>query len=358
MVKVLNEKGIIPDIITVKSKVKGKEAEQFYGENIDYNLREILFDIKLPADFHILYFNLFVKYYLKKYSLIINSSNSSFLLPNDINLLSYIHYPRKDRLVSDKLSIHFPDGENKNWFKFSHSYHNAAKMLYRLNTNLGNNEKIIANSDFTKRAVIRNYPEINGEINIIYPPVWKGDINTARKTKNYKMICSLGRFAEDKRQIEQLYIADKLPGYQFHIMGFAKEDDPYFIQCKKFKEKKNLRNVFLHPTVDFNEMNRIFDQSGFFIHSIRNEPFGIVTVEAIARGCVPVVHNSGGQKEIVNIEKLRYNDIREAVALFQELAILNEDVFNEWIKTLSENSARFSYSNFREEINYILKSIL
>jgi glycosyltransferase involved in cell wall biosynthesis len=34
-------------------------------------------------------------------------------------------------------------------------------------------------------------------------------------------------------------------------------------------------------------------------HPERSEHFGVATVEAMAAGCVPIVHNTGGQREIV-----------------------------------------------------------
>ena len=170
------------------------------------------------------------------------------------------------------------------------------------------------------------------------------------------MICSLGRFAEDKRQIEQIHIAEKLPDYQFHIMGFAKEGDTYFKECKHLIEKKNLNNIFLYPTVDYSQMNQIFEESGFFIHSIRYEPFGIVTVEAISKRCIPIVHDSGGQKEIVSVDKLRYRDINEAVSLFKELAILDVTVFHKWIQQLTQNVREFNFANFREKFNRIFET--
>lgn len=352
----LNEQGIIPDLITIKSNVKKEEAEQFYGEKINFRLKEILIDIKVPADFHILFFNLFIRLYLKNYELVINSSNSSFLLPSNIPLLSYVHYPRKDRLLSKKLSIHFPDGENKKWLKYSHSYYNIAAILYRFNRKINSNEKLIANSKFTKEALLRNYPLKNDEIKIVYPPVWKDDSDDKKDSKNYKMICSLGRFAQDKRQIEQMQIAEKLTGFQFHLMGFAKENDPYYKDCKHLKEKKKLSNVFLYPTVDYTEMNQIFKESGFFIHSLRNEPFGIVTVEAIANKCIPIVHNSGGQKEIVNNAKLRYNTFEDAIAIFENLATLDKTVFENWIENLTQNVRQFNYIKFSSELAKFLKA--
>ena len=42
---------------------------------------------------------------------------------------------------------------------------------------------------------------------------------------------------------------------------------------------------------------------------MRNEPFGITTVQAIAAGCIPIVPDSGGQREIVGNASLRYSGL-------------------------------------------------
>ncbi len=50
-----------------------------------------------------------------------------------------------------------------------------------------------------------------------------------------------------------------------------------------------------------------------YVHCAQNEHFGITIVEAMAAGCVPVVHNSGGPKEIVSDDVgFRWSDLDEA----------------------------------------------
>ncbi|MCF8241925.1 MAG: glycosyltransferase [Melioribacteraceae bacterium] len=358
LVKVLNELEIVPDIITLKSRVNEKDAEQFYGDRIKFNLKEIFIDLRIPSDFHILFFNSLVRLYIKKYDLVINNSNSSYMLPDWLKILSYVHYPRKDRLLSDKLSIHFPDGENKNWLNPSHIFYNSCALLYRFNNRLPTKEKVVTNSEFTKNAFIKNYDVNQNHIDVIYPPVWKEESSVDFSNKNFNVVCSLGRFAKDKRQLEQIAIAEKLPNFEFHIMGFAKEDDPYFIKCKMYKESKGLNNVHLHRSINFTEMNNIFNEAGLFIHSLRNEPFGIVTVQAIANGCIPVVHNSGGQKEIVNIDELRYDNAEHAVDVFNHLSSIDKIRIQEITHVLRENSKKYSYSNFKKKISPIILSQL
>lgn len=357
LVKVLNQLGIVPDIITLKSRVSKEDAKQFYGNDLDFYLKEIFVDIRIPSDLHILFFNFLVRFYIKDYSLVINSSNSSFMLPGWKNVLSYVHFPRKARLLSPKLSIHFPDGENKNWFKPSHFFYNVAAALYRFNKTFSENEYVVANSEFTKDAFSSIYNVDQNKVKVIYPPVWKNE-DAINITKNYRTVCGLGRFSKDKRQLEQISIAEKLPEYEFHLLGFANEEDPYFQQCKMLKKERNIKNVHLHPNVDFQTMNQILKEAGLFIHSMRNEPFGIVTVQAIANGSIPVVHNSGGQKEIVNVDELRYNDIDEAVKVFKKLESYSYEKMNSLRVGLIKNAQQYSYNEFEQRFGHILKEKL
>lgn len=353
IVKVLNQLGIQPDVLTLKSRLDKNEINKFYGSEIKFNLKEISFDIRIPSDFHILYFNLLIHFYTKKYDLIINSSNSSFLMPADKKILSYVHYPRKDRLLSSEFSIHFPDGIKKSWLKPKHIFVNTAALLYRLNKNLVRNEVSVANSKFTKSAIDRNYLVKENDIEVIYPPVWRLKKNEEQFEKKKLMVCSIGRFSSDKRQLEQIKIAEKLPDYEFHIIGFANESDSYFNECKRYLAINKMKNVFLHPNIEFSEMESILSNSMFFLHSMRNEPFGIVTVQAIEKGCIPIVHNSGGQKEIVNEDELRYNDIDEAVEIFNKLQKNDANLISLRNKIM-KNASQFSYDEFERRLKPIL----
>jgi glycosyltransferase involved in cell wall biosynthesis len=358
-IKTLNDIGIEPDIITLKSRISKQDIINKFGKNIRFNLKEILYDIRIPFEFHILLFNYICKFFLKKYDLIINSNNTSFLLPQKINLLSYTHYPRKARLLSKKVSIHFPDGPDKSWLNPYHVFLNFAALLYRSNFGLNKNETVIANSLFTKEAIQANYLKSKIPIIIIYPPVAveKNSQNNIKKKSVFNVV-SIGRFAPDKRQLEQIEIAAILPDYTFHIIGFADDKNKYYENCMKFIDKNKISNAILHRNIDYNKLQSLLKISLFFIHNLRNEPFGITAVQAISQGCIPVVHNSGGQKEIVNIEELRYKNKVEAAQIFNAISKYSSEKLINIQNKLLKNINRFDESMFYKEMKKLLSKHL
>lgn len=355
IIKILNNLGIEPEIITLKSRISKQDIINKYGENIKFILKEILHDVRIPFEFHILLFNFICRFYLKKYALVINSNNTSFLLPQKINLISYTHYPRKDRLLSKYVSIHFPDGPKKSWFNPFHIFENIVALIYRLNHRLNKNECVIANSKFSSDAVQLNYPKDKKSIHIIYPPVSVGSFSKIDlKEKSTHSVVSIGRFAPDKRQLEQIKIASQLKNFTFHIIGFAKQNDKYFKKCNKYVSENNLSNVKLHANISYEKMQSLLKQSMFFIHNLRNEPFGITAVQAISQGCIPIVHNSGGQKEIVIYDDLRYNDVNQAIQIFSEYSKKSIDELNQIQKSLYEKVKQYDENIFYKEMKEVI----
>ncbi len=102
-------------------------------------------------------------------------------------------------------------------------------------------------------------------------------------------------------------------------------------------------------------MKQILLSSQFYMHNLRNEPFGISTVEAIAAGCIPLVHNSGGQKEIVPIELLRFEDAEDAIQKFGNIHNAELDNFK---RILSSNIVEYDVETFRKKMKLILKNLI
>ena len=74
-------------------------------------------------------------------------------------------------------------------------------------------------------------------------------------------------------------------------------------------------------------------------------------MEAIAAGCIPIVHDSGGQQEIVKFSELRYNNGEEAVQKIDQL--LTKDLANIQKDLLKDNS-RFTVDVFDREMKAVL----
>jgi glycosyltransferase involved in cell wall biosynthesis len=353
MIQVLNDKGIIPDLVTLKSDVDEEIVKKNYGQDIRFHVRKIAINLRMPYEWHFLYFNLISRNYLHNYDLIIDSNNTSFLGQSKIPSINYTHYPRKDRVISNLYSQHLPEGPKKNIFDLKTDPFYLAKFLYRFDNKMKRKERIICNSKFTAKKVSEVYPIKNENLEILYPPVQFP--NKKVESKKQKTVVSLGRFSEEKRQLEQLEIAQQLPEYNFKIIGFS-GNGKYLMECKNKLESEKIKNVEILADIDFAEIEKIMSESQFFIHNVRNEPFGISTVQAIAYGCIPVVHNSGGSKEIVNNESLKFNSANECITRFQNLSLKHVDEMNSMRDAihLKEYSKEYFMQQFEKILmNYI-----
>jgi len=351
MIKVLNAEGIIPEILTLSSRISVYDIKRsYYSRNLKFKIIEISKDFKMPFEWNILYFNYVINKYLDKYDLIINNNNTSYLLNKNLNLLSYVHFPRKARNLATKKSIHFPSGPDKSIWDYKSDLFSLAARFYHKDYKPIKNDLIIANSEFTKSQILQCYNILSEKIEVIYPPVEKENI-VNKKQKN--QVVSLGRFAPDKRQLEQIMIAQKLQKYHFYIIGFVNSKD-YYELCKDYIIRNNLNNITLVADATKKEMLEILSTSNYFIHNMRNEPFGITTIQAIHNSVIPIVHNSGGQKEIVPCNELRYDDKKDAVKVFNYLSQISDYKREYYIRTLKENVKAFSVDNYERKFKKLI----
>ncbi|MCK4900365.1 MAG: glycosyltransferase [Anaerolineales bacterium] len=83
------------------------------------------------------------------------------------------------------------------------------------------------------------------------------------------------------------------------MVGFADLSN-YFERCLDYAKSNNISNVHFHPDVSFRILKSILQRSKYFLHTKIKEHFGNTTVHAFAAGCMPIVHDSGGQREIIS----------------------------------------------------------
>lgn len=317
IIEVLNQRGIIPDVVTFQTETSPSEISARYGSKIDFNIRKINSVLsKIPGEANIIAFNLALHKIYKTYDYFINSNNTSFLMPSQIPIISYVHFPRIARLKSRLVNIHHPLGPQKTWIDKEGAILKGIGLLYSFHS-LKENNYVIANSKFTLSNIRKYYPSFHHHIPVIYPPVETHSDSVIPFQERENVICSVGRFCEEKNQLAQIRLAKQLPDLQFHLIGFSGENNTYLDTCKNFAGKNNINNVHFHVNVSFDKKSDILKSAKFFLHPNTNEPFGIATVEAILSGCLSLVHNSGGQVEIVPIKELRFNAFDEIRALLR-----------------------------------------
>lgn len=227
--------------------------------------------------------------------------------------------------------------------------------------------KIFVNSFFTKDFVDK---EFGTNSVVVYPPV---EIHH-KKIKKENFILHVGRFrikgfTNFKKQdvlVEQFKKLEKdgLKNWKLLMAVSVNPGDEELFE--EFRKSANGGNIEFLVNKTNTELWEIYSASKIYWHASgfgedldKNpemaEHFGISTVEAMGSGCVPVVINAGGQKEIVedNVTGFLWNTLEELRE--KTLLLTNEDKIRE---TMAEEGIKrakdFSDKRFYEDIDNLV----
>lgn len=204
-------------------------------------------------------------------------------------------------LFSPQNIIHFQD-------PFTHLggnfFNNLAKTIFY--------KKIIYNSAFTRAVISQQLPFSRGQV--IYPPIDTTKFPAAAKKEN--LILSVARFdspSHAKRQdiLLQAFALFHANNSHFKLVlagGVKGEQGQHYLS--QLKESASSLPVEFIPNPPFSQLQNLYTKAKFFWHTAgygvdektnpeKVEHFGITTVEAMSAGCIPIVINRGGQKEII-----------------------------------------------------------
>ncbi|MEK0327984.1 MAG: hypothetical protein QQN54_05325, partial [Nitrosopumilus sp.] len=81
------------------------------------------------------------------------------------------------------------------------------------------------------------------------------------------------------------------------------------------------------------------------------------TVESLFYGCLPLSHNSGGQKEIIGEDKFLYTSIEDAQIKLRWLISMVYSDANKIREQFFKKSQRFTLEKFIDEFYSILKTV-
>lgn len=184
---------------------------------------------------------------------------------------------------------------------------------------------------------------------VVNPPI-KTDFEFKEKTDKIEKAIAVGRIAPDKNFKEVIDITEKT-GLDLTIAGLE-EDNDYLRELRSLEERKS----FLEIKTDLprEELKKEVEESKIGFLSKRNEHFGMVVVEYMKAGVLPMVRNEGGPKEIVPGSEFTYDSVKEA----SEKIHSNLENFEELQEKVRERSKEFSEEKFRQEIQKELEKIL
>ncbi len=128
----------------------------------------------------------------------------------------------------------------------------------------------------------------------------------------------------------------------------------------KLNKRLNLKNVYLIGHLSQSELAKLFNISDVNVVPSRNEPFGLVAIEAMACGAPVVGTNQGGLKDIITPEVGKLvpvdDDLALAEAIMSELLLKKSPHRRENVNQYVRE--KFSLKNAVEQIVKVYEEIL
>jgi glycosyltransferase involved in cell wall biosynthesis len=283
-------------VVLTNEGINNDRILRIFGERAKVD-REIVFPFELfPAtDLHNVYTDAVRTLLLKSKCDVLIDTHSNAILPGvDI---TYIHFPLLGRLKTSNVS-----GLRAKYYSPYLSYEKrTAKSPRRL---------ILANSRYTANA-IRNTVGVNP--NLLYPPISETfyadrhdthhredlvvSVSRISPGKNLTMIPSIARVTDSK--------------IHFLIVGIKQSSEELDKILRQIEVNKVSDRVEVLTNVSREGLLKILKRAKIFLHVAHGEHFGVSIAEAMASGCIPIVHNSGGPVEFVPAS-FRFGGLEEA----------------------------------------------
>ena len=261
--------------------------------------------------------------------------------------------------VGTKLFLHF---------QFPIGWINEGSMKNRIK--LFFVRKIFCNSYFTKSFIDK---KLNVVSEVLYPPV---NLHVIKKVKKENIILHVGRFNIDshesnyKKQDIMIEIFKKmvdsgLKDWNFKLVIGAKDKDKE--ELSKLRKLSEGYPIELMVNISNQELWECYSKAKIYWHATgygedllkypeKAEHFGITTVEAMGAGCIPVVFNAGGQKEIIENNKSGYlcNSMEDFILKTNTL-IKDENLLKIMSASSIKRSGIFTGNRFCTDLKRIIK---
>lgn len=227
--------------------------------------------------------------------------------------------------------------------------------FYRIN-------HIVCNSEFTKSFIDKEYG-VDSEV--LYPPVDTEHFTPGRKEN---VILSVGRFSQLTQSKNQHVLVDAykemydsgMKKYKLILAGGSDVGVDRYV--KKLRDSAKGYPVRIIEGPSFAELIKLYRKAKIFWSASgygvdeKKEPkkvehFGIVTVEAMSAGAVPIVTNLGGHKEVVDGGNGELWDTKSDLIDKTRDLINNTKELKKMSKKAIQDSAKYSYGIFESNLS-------
>jgi glycosyltransferase involved in cell wall biosynthesis len=293
-----------------------------------------------------------IKRISKRFDIFINCSINLFIFRAKKNIV-IVHFPLQKKIHSDFV--------RKNPFFILSAWHKDLKWPSAY-------ELYIANSLYTQKWLHRIWRISPHRSALLNPPVAFVK-NTGETKSDYIVICSRIEPSKEIELLVKAFLSSPVlrQSAKLFIAGAVITENTAYVNTIKalIKEHTGMVRLIENPNREeiehYYRMSKIFWHAKGYSHDEDTEPaelehFGITTVEAMSAGCVPVVINKGGQREIVHdgVNGFLWNNPEE---LIEKTAALLRDPEN--CRVMSKNAReaveKYSFDEFTKKLRLLLE---
>lgn len=266
--------------------------------------------------------------------LILSTQDAAYMPSAKVPTIQYCYFP--------EYFVHLESNPSSLFWKM---YYLPGTIFYR--NRVSYIDRLLSTSKFTQGFVREKWRR---ESTTLYPPC-PIDLYQNLNGEKENLVITVGRVVPEKRMDLFLEIARQLPEVKFAIIGSVAQERESYLQHLKDTAPVNVSFVMSPLT----RVRNLMAKAKIYIHCALNEHFGITIVEAMAAGCVPIVHNSGGPREIVS-ENVGYkwNVVDEAVKHVSNV-IENEKNRKELSKAAESRAKQFGPGVFESGLTDVLR---
>jgi glycosyltransferase involved in cell wall biosynthesis len=322
-------------ILFTYNKVNKQEIMKFFGKSLDSSISIITkpsnVKTKGVLDF---YQTIFLSYVFKSKCDLWIDVYSCRVFP--WTQISYIHFPFLNHFFYRR---HFPYIKDHHILPIC----GLPYVLFEKNFPKCDKKLLLANSYYTAEE-IRKFS--GRKAFVLYPPVpsiFFNSLETLNKARRKDLVITVSRFGPDKELEKIPYIASLTDKHiKYVVMGRMHHKETFFSLQKIIKKLDLEKRVILLPDISMLKMKQILRNAKIYLHPKVGEHFGISIAVAMASGCIPIVHDSGGPREFVP-QNLRYRNIDEAAAKISKN--INDWSFDESMK-IAKIAEKFKEEEF------------
>lgn len=286
-------------LFTVKP-VNPKEIYTFFGEKLDPSIKNLAQPTIINLKGLIGFYQSILRSYIAKTKCdVLIDAYSNCVFP--WSQVSYIHFPVLNKYAFSKT---FPYLKSPHHLEVGILPH----IIFEKNFVKYNQKLILVNSHFTGQE-IKQYS--GKQALVLYPP-YTSIIKAPKENEKENLVLTISRF-EPNKKLENIPKIASLTSknIKFAVVGRL-YNKTTLTNLESSVKRLNLTNrVKFYPDLPIEQKIELLSKAKIYLHTMEGEHFGISIVEAMASGCIPIVHNSGGMKEFVP-DRNRYETIEAA----------------------------------------------